>query len=67
MDRSGANEHFLATGHSPTWAPDGTRLAYISAGGAIHTIAPSGLNDAVIGNPAGAGEPIFGLDWQPVP
>jgi Tol biopolymer transport system component len=66
MRRSGANERLIATGHSPTWAPDGTRIAYISSvDGAIHTVAPSGLGDAVIGNPAGAGESIFGLDWQP--
>jgi dipeptidyl aminopeptidase/acylaminoacyl peptidase len=67
MDRSGANQHLIAAGgHSPAWAPDGTLIAYIStADGAIHTVHPSGLGDAVIGNPAGAGETIFGLDWQP--
>jgi TolB protein len=70
MDAAGGNQVLLASGHSPAWAPDGTVIAYIStADGAIHTVDPSGsppFEDAIIGNPAGAGEDIYGLDWQPI-
>jgi Tol biopolymer transport system component len=67
MRRSGANQRLVAAaGHSPAWAPDGTVIAYVSSTDrAIHTIHPSGLGDALIGNPAGNGEKIYGLDWQP--
>ena len=65
MTRSGKNAAMIAVGQSPTWAPDGSLIAYIGADGAIHTVTPSGEDDTLIGSPVTEGG-IFGLDWQPV-
>jgi hypothetical protein len=63
-DGSG-NESLIASGHSPTWAPDGSVIAFMSeADGAIHTVRPSGGDDTLIGSPVEEGE-ISELDWQP--
>jgi Tol biopolymer transport system component len=63
-DGSG-NESLIASGHSPTWAPDGSVIAFVSeADGAIHTVRPSGGDDTLIGSPVEEGE-ISELDWQP--
>jgi Tol biopolymer transport system component len=54
-------------GSGPTWAPDGSLIAYIGqADGAIHTVKPDGTQDIAVGNPVAVGY-IFGLDWRPRP
>jgi WD40-like Beta Propeller Repeat len=63
MRASGQNATMIASGHSPTWAPDGTLIAFISAAdGAIHTVKPSGKDDTFLSSPR---PEIFHLDWQP--
>lgn len=65
MRASGENASGIASGHSPAWAPDGSLIAFVAtADGAIHTVRPSGENDALIGDPVDYGS-ISGLDWQP--
>jgi len=32
----------VAQGRDPTWAPDGSRIAYVGVDGLIHTIKPAG-------------------------
>lgn len=54
-------------GSGPTWAPDGSLIAYIGrADGAIHTVRPDGTEDNTLGSPVPVGE-ILGLDWRPRP
>ncbi len=66
MRASGTNARTLASGHSPTWAPDGSVIAFVGAAdGAIHTVKPSGEDETVIGSPVDDGLVISGLDWQP--
>lgn len=48
-----------ALGHSTTWSPDGSRLAY-TAGGAIRIIHPDGSGDRALTQ---GSQP----DWQPLP
>jgi Tol biopolymer transport system component len=65
MNASGENASSIASGHSPTWAPDGSLIAFVSAAdGAIHTVKPSGEDETSIGNPTDEGR-ISELDWQP--
>jgi Tol biopolymer transport system component len=65
MRASGAKAKRLASGHSPTWAPDGSLIAFVGAAdGAIHTVKRSGENETVVGSPVQEGR-IFELDWQP--
>lgn len=65
MNASGENASSIASGHSPTWAPDGSLIAFVSAAvGAIHTVKPSGEDESSIGNPTDEGR-ISELDWQP--
>jgi Tol biopolymer transport system component len=62
---SGANATMIASGHSPTWAPDGSLIAFVStADGAIHSVKPSGRDDTLIGLPVQRGG-ISSLDWRP--
>jgi Tol biopolymer transport system component len=61
---SGRNTLRIAAGHSPTWAPDGSVIAYVGVDGAIHTVKPSGEDDTFIGSPIAEGS-ISQLDWQP--
>jgi TolB protein len=61
----GRNASMLAEGgHSPTWAPDRTRIAFVSTlDGAIHTVEPDGTDDTLVGKPVDEGF-IARLDWQ---
>src|SRR5829696_6968085 len=38
----GKGETTVAQGRDPTWAPDGSRIAYVGVDGLIHTIKPAG-------------------------
>jgi hypothetical protein len=65
MRASGENAVRIASGHSPTWAPDRSFIAFVGAtDGAIHTVKPSGEADTLIGSPVDEGS-ISELDWQP--
>lgn len=64
MGVRGGNQTMIASGGSPTWAPDGSVIAYVAPDGAIHTVTPAGQDDTVIGDPVSEGG-IGWLDWQP--
>jgi Tol biopolymer transport system component len=65
MSASGGNASSAASGHSPTWAPDGMLIAFVSsADGAIHTVRPTGADDTLLGDPVDQGS-VSQLDWQP--
>ena len=65
MSATGENAMAIASGHSPTWAPDGRVIAFVSpADEAIHTVKPSGEDEALLGDPVSRGG-IYELDWQP--
>jgi arylsulfatase A-like enzyme/Tol biopolymer transport system component len=65
MGASGEDASMIASGYSPTWAPDGSLVGFIGAAdGAIHTVKPSGDDDTSIGTPVEEGS-ISELDWQP--
>jgi len=65
MRASGENASMIASGDSPTWAPDGSLIAFVGAAdGAIHTVKPSGEDDTFIGSPVRRGR-VSELDWQP--
>lgn len=67
----GKNAAMIAQGRGPAWAPDGSRIAYAGGGdNVIHTIKPSGQDDAPISDyggdppPFGGEGPIAALDWR---
>lgn len=62
MRASGKNASMITSGHSPTWAPDGSLIAFRNLDGAIHTVKPSGAEDTFLSNFVPATD---GLDWQP--
>jgi Tol biopolymer transport system component len=67
MSASGQNASSAgaASGHSPTWAPDGSVIAFVSADDlAIHTVRPTGADDTLLGDPVNQGS-VWQLDWQP--
>jgi Tol biopolymer transport system component len=65
IGRWGRNALRLASGYSPTWAPDGSVIAFVSlTDDAIHTVTPWGEDETVIGKPVDGGS-ISQLDWQP--
>jgi len=66
MRANGSHKRSLEVrGSGPTWAPDGTLIAYVSeTDGTIHTVAPNGSGDTVVGNPVPDGS-ISALDWRP--
>jgi hypothetical protein len=53
----------IATGSSPTWAPDGSLIAFVAPDETIHTVNVSGADDTFLSSPA-VGH-LWGLDWQP--
>jgi Tol biopolymer transport system component len=58
---------FVAKGHSPTWAPDGSRIAYVSQRHGIHIVRPSGKADRfLVAPPIGRRSWITRMDWQPL-
>jgi Tol biopolymer transport system component len=64
MAADGSDATRLAEGHGPTWAPDGSVIAYVGvADGLIHTVGSTGSDDRTIGSPVDRGT-ISRLDWQ---
>lgn len=54
----------LATGSTPAWSPDATRIAY-STGDHINTMAPDGSDQTVVFD--ANGYCVHNPDWQPLP
>lgn len=52
----------LGSGALPSWAPDGSALAFISHGGGVYVAAPDGSGMRSV---APATAPVGGVDWSP--
>jgi Tol biopolymer transport system component len=65
-DPSGASVSIVAAGHSPSWSPDGRRLAYVARGGmAISTVGADGRGARKVFRGKGqVGAPVWSPDGR---
>ena len=58
----------VGPGSGPAWSPDGTLIAYMAPDHTLHTVTPSGTEDAAYPNPNPfPGRWVGSLDWQSIP